>query len=46
MVEGTVQNPNSLIPMGRDWLPLLLRYLNTPSRTELSHHDMIYRPTN
>ena len=29
MVEGTVQNKNSLIPRGRDCLPLRFRYLNS-----------------
>ena len=46
MVEGTVKNKNSLISRGRDWLPLHFGYLNTPSRAEPSHRDMIYRPIN
>ena len=46
MVEAMFQIPNSLIPIGWDWLLLHFGYLNTPSQTEPSQCDMIYRSTN
>ena len=46
MVEGMVQNPNGLIPIGHDWSPLFVWYFNISSQTEPTHRDMIYRHTN